>query len=108
MKARRENSADKVLDGLRIALEARKDKSPNITIHNHPGEQPEIKFEPVVNVPEYNTPVINVNVDPTPVNVTVKPSTAKINNVVNIPKEEKIKAKIKRDQNGIISGIEEE
>ena len=88
----------------------------NITVNNHPGEPP------VVNVAaaefKAEAPVVNVNVEPTPIqnNVQVSPTPVTVENTVNVPENvpdvvvqarKARKVKVTRDKNGQIDGMEE-
>ena len=106
-----------IYDALRLEInEIKSAPQPmNLTINNESGKAPQ------VTVKAAESPVINVapaQVNPPVVNVMVTPSTATIENVVNLPEMSvenvvkvnvpKVKkAKVTRDRNGAISGIEE-
>jgi len=109
---------EKILQALSMSVKAlelsaapvqpAKQEPMNITIHNHPGEQPEVKadFSPVINIP---APIVNVQAAQAPVvnnTVNVPEQPAPIVNV-NMPEPEKKSARVTRDAQGKITGMDE-
>lgn len=79
-----------------------------VTIHNHPGEKPDIKadFNPTINLP---APIVNVTNDVRPSDVAVQNNiTAQPGEVtVTLPEAAKKSAKVSRGVDGKINGIDE-
>jgi hypothetical protein len=84
----------------------------NLAAHITPADQP-VTFSPVIKAsdivfPEAGpAPVVNVNVAPTPVTVSVPAAEVTVNNEVNMPRVRKEKQKVQRDpKSQLLTGSE--
>jgi hypothetical protein len=79
-----------------------------VTIHNYPGKEPEVKadFSPIINLP---APVVNVTNDVYPSEVAVQNNVTAVPGemTLNMPPAEKKSARVTRGRDGKIDGIDE-